>query len=43
MADAASQTYLLANKLGYERQFMPVLPTILANFMDGGKRPLPDR
>lgn len=43
MAEAATQTYQLANKLGYGRQFMPVLPTILANHMDGGQRDLPDR
>jgi len=43
LAEAASQTYQLANKLGHGRQFMPVLPTVLANHMDGGKRPLPER
>jgi len=43
LADAATQLYLLANKLGHERQFMPVLPTILANFIDGQNRPLPAR
>lgn len=43
LADAATQLYLLANKLGHARQFMPVLPTILANFVDGQDRPLPDR
>ena len=26
-----------------QEQFMPVLPTILANHMDGGDRPLPER
>jgi 3-hydroxyisobutyrate dehydrogenase-like beta-hydroxyacid dehydrogenase len=43
MAEAATQTYRLANKLGHARQFLPVLPTILANHMDGGKRTLPQR
>lgn len=43
LADAASQVYQLANHLGYEKQFMPVLPTILANFTDGDHRPLPIR
>lgn len=43
LADAAMQLYLLANQLGHERQFMPVLPTILANFVDGQNRPLPQR
>ena len=43
LADAATQVYQLANHLGHERQFMPVLPTILANFVDGQNRPLPDR
>lgn len=43
MAEAATQTYQLANKLGHPRQFLPVLPTILANHMDGGQRKLPDR
>lgn len=43
MADAATQVYQLANHLGHARQFMPVLPTILANFVDGKNRPLPDR
>jgi 3-hydroxyisobutyrate dehydrogenase-like beta-hydroxyacid dehydrogenase len=43
LADAAAQVYQLANHLGYERQFMPVLSTILANFVDGQNRPLPDR
>ena len=42
LADAATQVYQLANHLGHERQFMPVLPTILANFVDGQNRPLPD-
>jgi 3-hydroxyisobutyrate dehydrogenase-like beta-hydroxyacid dehydrogenase len=43
LADAATQVYQIANHLGHERQFMPVLPTILANFVDGKNRPLPDR
>ena len=43
MAEAASQLYALPNRMGYSRQFMSVLPTILANLSDGGKRPLPDR
>jgi 3-hydroxyisobutyrate dehydrogenase-like beta-hydroxyacid dehydrogenase len=43
LADAAAQVYQLANHLGHERQFMPVLSTILANFVDGQNRPLPDR
>lgn len=43
MAEAATQTYQLANKLGYGRQFLPVLPTILANLMDAGERELPHR
>jgi 3-hydroxyisobutyrate dehydrogenase-like beta-hydroxyacid dehydrogenase len=43
LADAAAQVYQLANHLGHERQFMPVLSTILANFVDGKDRPLPDR
>lgn len=43
LADAATQLYLLANKLGHARQFMPVLPTILANHVDGQDRPLPAR
>ena len=43
LADAATQVYQLVNHLGHERQFMPVLPTILANFVDGQNRPLPDR
>jgi 3-hydroxyisobutyrate dehydrogenase-like beta-hydroxyacid dehydrogenase len=41
LSDAASQLYQLANLLGHSRQFMPVLPTILANLADGGARPLP--
>lgn len=43
LAEAASQTYQLANRLGHGRQFMPVLPTVLANHVDGGNRPLPKR
>ncbi len=43
MAEAASQLYALPNRMGHSRQFMSVLPTILANLSDGGKRPLPDR
>ena len=43
MAEAASQLYALPNRMGYSRQFMSVLPTILANLSDGGKRPLPER
>ena len=43
MAEAAAQLYALPNRLGHSRQFMSVLPTILANLSDGGKRPLPDR
>ena len=43
LADAATQVYQLASHLGYEKQFMPVLPTILANFVDGKNRPLPER
>ena len=43
LAEAATHIYQLANQLGYERQFMPVLPTILANLVDGKNRPLPQR
>ena len=43
LADAAAQVYQLANHLGHQRQFMPVLSTILANLVDGQDRPLPDR
>ena len=43
MAEAASQLYALPNRMGHSRQFMSVLPTILANLSDGGKRPLPER
>ena len=43
MAEAASQLYALPNRLGYSRQFMSVLPTVLANLSDGGERPLPKR
>jgi hypothetical protein len=36
--------YARANGRGHNLgQFMPVLPTILANFVDGKNRPLPDR
>ena len=43
MAEAASQLYALPNRLGHSRQFMSVLPTILANLSDGGDRKLPKR
>ncbi len=43
MAEAASQLYALPNRLGHSRQFMSVLPTILANLSDGGERSLPER
>lgn len=43
LADAALQVYQLANQLGHEKQFMPVLSTILANLSDGKDRPLPER
>ena len=43
MAEAASQTYRTAVQLGHARQFMPVLPSILAMFADGKPRDLPKR
>jgi len=43
LAEAAAQVYLLANKLGHEKQYMPVLSTVLANHMDGANRTLPNR
>lgn len=43
MADAASQLYRLVSQLGHARQFMPVLPSILASLADGRERPLPER
>ena len=43
LADAAAQVYQLANHLGHQKQFMPVLSTILANLVDGKDRPLPER
>jgi isocitrate dehydrogenase len=42
-AEAASQTYRTATRLGHARQFMPVLPSILATFADGKPRDLPER
>jgi 3-hydroxyisobutyrate dehydrogenase-like beta-hydroxyacid dehydrogenase len=43
LAEAASQTYRTAIQLGHARQFMPVLPSILAAFADGKPRDLPKR
>ena len=43
MAEAATQLFSMANRLGHSRQFIPVLPTILASFTDGRERPLPRR
>ena len=42
-AEAASQTYRTAIQLGHARQFMPVLPSILATLADGKPRDLPKR
>ena len=33
----------LASQLGHARQFMPVLPSILATLADGRERALPER
>jgi 3-hydroxyisobutyrate dehydrogenase-like beta-hydroxyacid dehydrogenase len=41
--EAGSQTYRTAIPLGHARQFMPVLPSILAAFADGKPRDLPKR
>lgn len=43
LAEAASQVYQLANQLGHAKQFMPVLPSVLASFADGKPRKLPER
>ena len=41
VAQAASQTYILANALGHAEQFMPVLPGILAELIGAKIRDLP--
>lgn len=43
LAEAASQVYQIANQLGHAKQFMPVLPSVLAEFADGRPRKLPMR
>lgn len=43
LAEAASQVYQIANQLGHSKQFMPVLPSVLASFADGKARELPER
>jgi len=43
MAEAATQVYQIANQLGHAKQFMPVLPSVLATFADGKPRKLPER
>jgi 3-hydroxyisobutyrate dehydrogenase-like beta-hydroxyacid dehydrogenase len=43
LADASAEVYLLANKLGYEKQYMPTLSTVLANYIDGANRTMPNR
>lgn len=43
MAEAALQVYQIANQLGHAKQFMPVLPSVLASFADGKPRELPKR
>jgi len=43
LADAASELYANAASLGHERQFIPVLSSILATFADGKTRELPKR